>query len=165
MVKIFDINEGIIVINETCLLMPELKTIVDTYENPIPVLCYVHYMADPKSVYRHLPQEEMEELILKDYPGDYTVDDEPVYKAIEKIKRLYQSPTMRLLEDAKIGLKKLGDYLRLTEVTADKDGSGVNYRQTLASIAKISREFRDLDNDVQEELRVRGQGNLGYDEI
>lgn len=30
-IKIFDINEGKITINENCLLIPELKEIVDTY--------------------------------------------------------------------------------------------------------------------------------------
>lgn len=165
MVKIFDISEGNIVINENCLLIPELRLIMDTYENPIPVLGYVHFLADPKSPYANLPDDQREETILNDYDGDYTPDDEPVYKAVEKIKRLYETPSMRLLEDAKFGLKRLGEYIRKTEITDGKEGSGNNYRQSLLSITKINREYRMLEKDVEEELRVRGQNNVGYDEI
>lgn len=165
MVSIFDINEGNIIINQNCLLIPELKLIVKEYENPIPVLGYIHFMADPKSPYANLPEDEKEERILEDYPGDYTSDDEPVYKALEKIKRLYETASMRFLADAKAGLKTMGDYLRKAQIIEGKDSNFATFQSGLKSIATINRQYKELEKDVEEELRVRGQGNLGYDEI
>lgn len=165
MVTIFDINEGIVAINVNCLLIPELKTICDHYEDPIPVLGYVHYMSDPLSAYANLPEDEKEARVLEDYDGEYTPDDEPVYKAIEKLTKLYETPSMRLLRQAKAGLKTLGNYLERAQITDGKDGNSTSFQTALKSIGKINQEYKVLERDVQEELRIRGQGAIGYDEL
>lgn len=165
MVKIFDINEGNVVINTNCLLIPELKAIVDNYENPIPVLGYVHFMTDPRSPYMNLPIEEREELILKDYDGDYSPDDEPVFKAVEKIKKLAETHSMRLKRRAEAASDNLGKYLEKAQITDGRDTNLPGLLNALKSIRKINQELRGFTQDVEEELRVRGQGNLGYDEL
>lgn len=165
MIRIFDIDNGHVVINENCLLIPELKTIVDTYENPVAVLSYVHFMTDPRSPYANLADDIKEETILHDYEDKYTPDDEPVYKAVEKMTKLYETPSMRLLKQAKIGLKTLGNYIEKSAISDGKDGNFATYQQALKSIATINREFKTLEKDVDDELRVRGGGEFGYDEI
>lgn len=165
MVSIFDISEGNIVVNQNCLLIPELKAIVDTYENYIPVLGYVHFTCDPKSPYANLPDNEREEMILADYVADYSVDDEVVYKAVEKIKKLYETPSMRFLRDARGGLENLSQYLSKASVTEGKDSNLTGLISALKSISKINQEYKALEKDVEEELRVRGQNLTGYDEI
>lgn len=165
MVKIFDINEGIIVINTNCLLIPELKKISEIYKDPIPVLGYIHYMSDPLSAYANLPEDEKEERVLQDYPGDYTPDDEAVYKAVEKMRVLYETPSMLLLKQAKAGLKTLGDYLAKASISDGKDSNLPGFQNALKSIGKINQEYKVLERDVQEELRIRGQGAIGYDEF
>ena len=166
MVKIFDIEGGNIAINENCLLIPELKKIVEIYPEPIPVLGYIHFMSDPRSPYMNLPPEEREEIVLNDYYGAYTPDDEPVFKAIEKVKKLYETPSMRLRRKAQKASDNLGDYLEKATFNADgRDANLPGLLNALKSIRRINQELRGFDNDVEEELRVRGQGNLGYDEI
>lgn len=165
MVKIFDINDSQVVINENCLLIPEFKKIVEVYADPIPVLCYVHFFSDPKSPYANLPMDQKEEIILKDYPGEYTTDDEPVYKAVEKLKMLYETESMRLYRRAKSALDNLGRYLESAVLIDGRDSNVPGLLNALKSIRKISQEFKGLEHDVEEELRVRGQGNLGYDEL
>jgi hypothetical protein len=165
-IKIFDIQEGIITINENCLLIPELKTIYDTYTNPIPALCFVHYMTDPLGPYANTPEQKREEILLEDYAGDYTTDDEPIYKAVEKLQSLYETPTMQLMKDARKGLETLGNYLSKASIRdEDKGGNLTTFANSLKSIGKISQEFRTLEKEVQEELRIRGNLNTGYDEI
>lgn len=164
-IKIFDISEGKVTINENVLLIPELKAIVDNYEDPIPPLCFVHYMTDPLGPYANLPTSQKEEIILEDYDGDYTVDDEPIYKAIEKLNKMYETPSMSLLRDAKVGLETLGNHLRVSRITEGKEGNFAGFIAALKSIGKISQEFRMLEKEVEEELRIRGGGEIGYDEI
>ena len=166
MVKIFDIDNDTVVISENCLLIPELKTIMETYDNPIPVLSYVHFMTFPWSAYNNLPSEEKEEQILKDYPGEYTTDDEPVYKAVEKIAKLYETPSMRLRRRALESSENIGKYLEKAVVTGEgKDANLPSLLNALKSIRKLNQELRGFEKDIEEELRVRGQGNLGYDEV
>ncbi len=165
MIKIFDINEGNIVINENCLLIPELKVIMDTYENPIPVLGYVHFMSDPKSPYANLPPDQKEEFILNDYAGDYTTDDEPVYKAVEKIQKLYETPSMRLRRRALVAAENLGQYMEGAQISEGRDANLPGLLNALKSIRKINQELRGFERDVEDELRIRGSGNIGYDEI
>ncbi len=165
MVTIFDITEGHVVINENCLLIPELKKIIDTYEDPIPVLGFLHFSTDPKSPYGNLPEEEREEMILADYPGDYTTDDEPVYKAVEKLKKLYETPSMRGRRKALVAYDNLMDYMEKASITEGRDANLPGILNTLKSIRGINKELRAFEQDVEEELKVRGQGNVGYDEL
>lgn len=166
MIRIFDIHEGRIVINENCLLIPELKKIVDTYVDPIPVLGYVHFLTDPRSPYSNLPREEKEERILEDYEGDYTADDEPVYRAVEKLVSLYETPRMRLLRQAKAGLRTLGDHLEKTQIRDDdKSGNFATFNSALKSVGRIAQEYDALEKQVEEELRIRGNTATGYDEF
>lgn len=166
MVKIFDVSEGSVVINENCLLIPELKAIVDTYENPIPPLSFVHFMTCPFEAYWHLSEEQREEILLDDYPGDYTVDDEPIFKALKKLSFLNETESMYLLKNAKKGLRTLADYLGTAAIRDDeRNGNFSTFQNALKSVAKISQEYRGLEKDVQEELKIRGNVNLGYDEI
>lgn len=165
MVKIFDINEGIVAINVNCLLIPELKAIYDHYEDPIPVLGYVHFMTDPRSPYGNLPDEEKEARILEDYDSDYTPDDEPVYKAVEKMKKLYETPSMRGRRRALNAFDNLSLYIEKASITEGKDSNLTGIVNTLKSMRTINKELRALEQDVEEELRIRGQGAIGYDEL
>lgn len=165
-VKIFDLNEGIVVINENVLLIPELKRIHETYEDPIPAFCFVHFMTDPTCPYANLGESDREEILLHDYPGEYSTEDEPIYEAINKLRTLCETPSMDLRNNAKAALKSLSTYLK-TAVIRDDDKSGnlSFFLSALKSIAKINQEYRILDKDVEEEMRIRGDKNLGYDEI
>lgn len=165
-IKVFDLNEGVVVINPNCLLIPELKAIYDQYDDPIPAFCFVHFTCDPFGPYANLSDSQKEEVILDDYPGEYTLEDECMFKAVEKIKTLYETPSMELRRNARVGLKTLGDYLAKASIRdEDKGGNLGTFNTALKSIAKINQEFRTLDRDVEEEFRIRGGGQIGYDEI
>ena len=165
-IKIFDVSNGQVTINENCLLIPELKKIVDTYEDPIPPLCFVHFVTDPLGPYANIPAARKEDIVYKDYKGKYTLDDEPIYQAVNKLKMLYETENSRLLAKAKIGLENLGDFIAANKVIDTKDGTQLNaYTMALSRIGKISQEFEQLEKTVKNELKARGDTNLGYDEL
>lgn len=164
--RIFDISENQVVVNEHVLLVPELKAIVDNYEDPIPPLCYVYYMTEPFSPYFNLPAEEKEERILEDYEGDYTSDDELIFKAVEKLSKLCETPTMRLFRQSKVALLRLGNHLESMMIRDEEKGGNLATLLTaLKSIAKINEEYSRFEKQVEEEYRTRGNSQLGYDEI
>lgn len=164
-IKIFDVENAQVRINENCLLIPELKAIVEAYADPIPALSFVYFMTDPLGPYGNLPEDKREELVYKDYPGKYTLDDEPLFKAIDKMRLLYETENMRLLKKARLGLEELGRFLSTSKITDGREGNLQAYTMALSRIGKISMEFADLEKVVKNELKARGDTNIGYDEL
>lgn len=165
-IKIFDIDSGRVVINENCLLIPELKKIVDKYKDPIPALCFVHFFCDPKGPYANLSEKERESLLLADYDGEYTLEDKEITEALKTIKRKYKTPTMGLLENSRRGLDTLSDYLATAKITEGRDGNLAAFTAALARMGKIAQEYRALEKLVDEELgNIRGDAETGYDEF
>ena len=167
MINIFDIENGKVIINVNCLLIPELKAVHEAYENPITAFCFLYYMTDPKSPYNNLSEDQREERIYSDYPGDYTLDDEAIENARIKLKELVMTPTMNLLQSAKIGLEKLSAYLKVSEITSGRDGNMTAYISSLKSISQINKEFKQLEKQAEEEVQVQGRGGIewGYDQL
>jgi hypothetical protein len=168
-IKLFDISDGIIVVNEECLLIPELKAVVDYYSNPIPALSYLHFMYDPASAYNNRPSDEKEEDILEDYPGEYTTEDDVIIDAARKLKKLYTTPTLQFYLDTKVLLEKLGKYGRENEVTSGKDGNYSAMQTQIKSVGTTIEQFKKLEESVQREIEemgmdVRGQKRLSYDD-
>jgi hypothetical protein len=98
--KFFDIANNRVVLNHNCLSIPELKALVDKYEDPLPAFNYIHYMVDPQSPYANLSDELREETLLKDFPGEYTLEDEEMIAALDKIKMLYITPSYQYYFDS-----------------------------------------------------------------
>lgn len=165
-IRIFDVEDKQVVINEHCLLIPELKAVYEEYENPIPVFSYLYFMTDPTSPYGNIEEDAREEIIMEDYPGDYTSEDIYVRMAMDKLKKLYETPTRRLFMAAKRNLETLAHYLSTTEMKDGKDGNLGEIYRIQTGLAKLVLGFKDLERlKDDEEGTARGNTELGYDEI
>lgn len=167
--EIFDVFDGKVVINPTVLLIPHLKAIVDHYEDPIPPLTFLKFLYDPKGPYCNVPEEDKEEILLQDFPGEYTLEDEVMIKAMEKLDELHISPTYRYYLDNKYLLEKLGKFARNASITAGRDGNINALLSQVKSTGKTIQEFKQLEKVVQQELdehksRVRGDKRKAYDQ-
>lgn len=168
--KIFDIQDGQIVINEECLLIPQLKAVVDYYDDPIPALSYLYFMYNPSSSYVNYNEIEKEDSILEDYPGDYTSEDEVIIDAAKKLEGMYMTPTYRFYLDNKILMERLGEYGRTATITAGKDGNYSAVQSQLKGVGKTITEFKQLEEVVKKELEennttVRGGKRTAYDDL
>jgi hypothetical protein len=168
--KIFDISDKKVVINHNCLSIPELKAIVDKYEDPIPALNFLHYKFDPQSPYANMGEEQKEEVLLNDFPGDYTLEDPEILAAIEKLETMHVTPTYRYYLDNKILLEKLGKFARDTPITSGRDGNASVLQAQIKSVGKTIQEFKQLEKIVLQELsegkgRTRGDKKLAYDQL
>lgn len=167
--KFFDIANGRVVINHNCLSIPELKAITEKYEDPIPAFNYLYYKFEPTSPYANLPEEDKDEIILGDFPGDYTLEDPEIIAAIEKMELLYMTPTYRYYLDNKFLLEKLGKFAREQPITSGRDGNFAGMQSQIKGVGKTTLEFKQLEKIVQQELsegkgRTRGDKKLAYDQ-
>lgn len=161
----FDVENDRVVINPNVLLVPEFKVIVDKYEDPIPALTWVRNMTYPFSPYRNVPEGDKAEIIARDIPGEYDMDDPELLLARARAEELYLTPTRRFYLDSKIGLERIGEYLRETTISSGRDGNDSTFLQMLKSVGSINTQFSALEKAYQEEVAsLRGNQESSYDE-
>lgn len=166
---IFDIQDGELVINEHILSIPVLRAVKDTYKDPFPALKFLRYRFDPKSPYCDEPEAEKNEIILKEYPGEYTLEDEVMIDAIEWFDSKI-TPTYRYYLDSKILMEKLGKAARDSGVTFGRDGNYAGMQSQLKYVGQTILQFKQLEKVVEQELeelsrsKNRGTQESGYDE-
>lgn len=167
--KIFDVINGQVVINHNCLSIPELKAVHDKYQDPIPAFNYLHFMFDPESPYANIEEQEKEETLLRDFPGEYTLEDEEMINAVKKMEELLVTPTYRYYLDNKTLLEKLGKFARETPITTGRDGNLSALSMQVKSVGKTIMEFKQLEKFVLQEIkegrgRARGGKKIAYDQ-
>ena len=167
--EIFDIDNNHIVINKDCLLIPELKKISEKYKDPIPAFAYLHYKFSPKGAYCNVPEEDKDEILLMDFPGEYTLEDEEMINAINKMQFLYISPTYRYYLDNKVLMEKLGKFVRENPITVGRDGNMTAMQAQVKNAGRTMADFKELEKIVQQEIdefktKIRGGKRISYDQ-
>lgn len=168
--KIFDIVNKQVVINHHCLSIPELKAVHDKYENPIPAFNFLFYKFDPESPYANIEEDSKDDILIADFPGEYTLEDEEMLKAISKLELLYITPSYRYYLDSKILMEKMGAFVRTCSITTGRDGSLSSLQMMLKSVGKTIQEFKQLEKVILIELaegkgRTRGDKKKAYDQM
>lgn len=166
---LFDIDNGNVVINHNCLSIPELKAVHDYYKDPIPAFNFLHFLFYPKSPYTNAPEDEKMDIVLADFPGEYTTEDDVIIEAMQKIASFYHSPTYQYYLDNKQLLEKLGKFARTAPITTGRDGNFNALQGQIKSVGKTILEFKQLEKTVLQELEeakgsVRGGKSLAYDQ-
>lgn len=164
MIRIFDVEDGVVKINENCLLIPELKSIVTAYpEGYIPALSYVYFMSAPESPYGNLPEEEKQQVISDDVKGNFGLEDEIITVALDKLKKLYETPTMRYYEAVKKSMDNLSVFLNTEKVKSGKDGNIEAIDRIQSNAGKKIKAFKELEKAVDDEIKVamRGKAQSG----
>lgn len=167
--EIFDIENGQVVINHNCLAIPELKAVHDKYTDPIPAFNFLHYMYYPKGPYCNTPEEDKEEILLTDFPGEYNLEDEEMINAMTKIESFIMTTSYRYYLDNKILLEKLGKFARTSPITSGRDGNLTALNAQARSTGKTLSEFKVMEKEINKELdemriKVRGNKKKAYDQ-
>lgn len=168
--EIFDIDNGEIVINEHILNIPTLRAVKDYYKDSLPAFRFLRYRYDPKSPFCDEPEEEKDEIVLRNFPGEYTLEDRVMIDAIDWLQERYVTPTYRYFLDNKKLMEKIGAYGRDSEITSGRDGNFASMQRQLGTVGKTMSEFKQLEKIVEQEIEemkkngVRGKQEPGYDE-
>lgn len=160
--RIFDIEEGKVIINENCYLIPELKALIDEYSDPIPALSYVHFLTHPDSPYHNLPDGEKEQIVSEDVGGDFGLEDEVLEIAIAKLQKLYHTPIQDYYEGQKNSMHIVGKFLKnLSEssITTGKDGNLSEIVRMQKEAGKTMESFLKLEKLWREQVEQKLRGN------
>lgn len=174
---IFDIKNDKIVLDPSKLIIPEFKKIWDsdktkTKEKAEKLLTYIYFLCDYNSPYSIYPLYERKERLIQDFLKKDTtsLESKMVKDAIQKYKEFQETPSMKLLESAKIACGKLSDYFTTLDFKEmDDTGRPVYQAKDVASNLKavggIIESLNKTEDQVKKEItsstKIRGGGEAG----
>ncbi len=170
MIKIFDIQNGVVVPTEHCYTLYSLKRLMDLYPNHyLQIYQYCFYMTcyDPLiNPFWNTKESEREEMIMEQLQPEFTTEDEGVQEALQLCIDLYETPTLRAFLDIKIGLEKLGNLMRnTTPIAGGKEANADTLLRIAKEFDKVRQSYKGTEKDLlEEQRRTRGGEDLAYDQ-
>ena len=168
-IEFFDIENDQLVLNVNILTVPCLKAIKEHYKDPFPAFTFLYHRFKAKGPYSNEPEDEKDEILLREFPGEYTLEDPVMITAIEWFQTKI-TPTYRYYLDNKILMEKLGKYGRDRAISEGRDGNYSAMQNQLKNSGKTIVEFKQLEKVVEQELedmnksKNRGNNESSYDE-
>ena len=168
-VKLFDIQNGVVIPSEHCYTLKSLKDIMDMYpEDHLKIYQYLFYMTCPNpdlNPFFHTPETDKEDLILSEIQAEFSTEDKEIFKALMFCEKLYETPTSRAYKGIKSMLDRLGRYMETTSITDGKDGNLTALVNAAKNYESVRNSFKGVYKDLQDEQqsRVRGGQGLAYD--
>lgn len=170
-IKLFDIQNGVIVPTEHCYTLETLKNLMDKYpDSYLKIYQYLFYMTCPNpdlNPFFYMMEEDKEEIILAEIQADFSSEDAGIPAALQFCKKLYETPTSRAYNGIKKMLDKLADYMDKTPITHGRDGNITALVSAASKFQQIRESYKGAYKDLQEEQtsHVRGGQGLAYDQM
>jgi hypothetical protein len=170
MIRLFDIENGKVIPSEHCYTLDFLRVIMEAYPNDhTKVYGYLFYKSCPNpdlNPFFNVPEEDREEMIVKELNVQFDVTDPLIQEALVKTQNLYETRTYRLYRSFGIMLDRLGKYVETTPIQHGRDGNIGSLIQAAKNIQDIRQQFKGLEKDHLEEQKtlVRGGQMLAYDQ-
>ena len=170
MIRLFDIQNGKVVASEHCYTLKFLKDIMDKFpDDHLKMYAYIFYMTCPNPDMNPLfdvPEQDKEELVLKEVDADFSTDEPELSYAIEMCKKMYETPTYRAYQGIKIALDNMARFMATEQVTSGRDGSATAILRIAERFDMVRQSFKGVYRDLMDEQQssVRGGQNLAYDQ-
>lgn len=132
-------------------------------------LGYIYFMYDPRSDYMFITDDTQRSKIILEQEGlspDYNID-KVMQEAIKVYKFLTQTSASLLLEDTRISVDKLRDYVKNIDLNAvDDKGKPIYtlnmFTNTIKQIPELAQKLIEAEEAVaketEEKSKMRGQG-------
>jgi len=167
-VKIFDIEEGQVVLSPDILLIPVLKKIQEIYPDCyMNVYSYIHFYTNPNSAYSEHEEDELVTKLKEDFPGNYNPsEDIDIINAITFCLKCYDSISVRTFKTNRKLLDKLNRYADSVTITDGKDGNYTDLQDRLIKSEKMLQGVIAVEKIVKEELSLgRARGDQKIDKF
>lgn len=170
MIRLFDLENGIVIPTVHCHTIGFLKDIMDEYPDKfLKIYAYLFYMTYPypdHNPYFNHSNDEKEENILRDLKADFDTYDKPIAVALERMAKMYETPTVRAYNGIKNMMDKIAIYLDTQPITNGRDGNGAFILAATSKFDGIRKSYKGTMRDLEEEQtgRARGGSNLAYDQ-
>lgn len=161
-----------IVIADELLLIRQARQLLNadrtsTKENFLRQISYMYFMYDPESTYNYLTNEEerAKAIIEQEGLGKDFKPDKKLLELIEVYKKQIITTSYLLLQDSKIAIDKVREFLRNIDLTqTDGKGKPIYTINQVTSAIKIIPELvathrkaeKDLAKEIEENTRARG---------
>lgn len=170
MIKLFDIEGGVVKPTAHCQLINWLKVIQEKFpDNSLKIYAYIFYMACPneENPYFNYKEEVRESIVIKDLDIDFSLEEDEIIEALEKATSMYETPTIRAYKAVSTMLDKMATYMEETEITAGRDGNITALIRMVKEFDGIRQSFKGVARDLKEEQQtsVRGGQDLAYDQM
>jgi len=171
MIRLFEIQNKVVIPTEHCYVIKYLKDIMETYpDDYLQVYQFLFYMKcpGPDNPYFNIKDVDVEELIIHDLDGlKFNPEEDMIIEALKKTEDLYETPTVRAHKGIKTAMDNIAVYLGTHSITDGKDGNIGQVRSMAKDFDNIRKSYKGVAKDVEEEqkaLHVRGDQNLAYDQ-
>ena len=171
--KLFDLQNFKIIPTVHCHTIKWLKILMDEYKEDdeyLKVYQYLYYMTYPSpddNPYFHFKASEKEEEIIRAIEGNFSTEDKTIQIALRNLKKMYETPTSRAYDGIAGMLDKLATFMKSEAITTGRDGNMNAIIAAAKNYDQIRQSFKGAYKDLQEEQqsRVRGDKNIGYDQM
>ena len=169
-IKLFDIENGVVIPTEHCYTLKALKDVMDEYpEEHLKIYLYLFYMSCPNpdlNPFFYTPEMDKEDLILKQIDSDFSVEDDSINIALQFCQRMYETPTSRAYKGIASMLDRLARYMETQSITDGRDGNINSIVSAAKNFDKIRSSFKGVYKDLQDEQssKVRGGIGMAYDQ-
>jgi len=167
---LFTVENGKVKPSLHCHLIPEFKQVIDKYDKrATDMLAYAFYMACPfKSInpYADFSEDEREESLKKSFV--VFPDNPDVLTAIQAMKSLYETTSVKYFLRNKKNLEDIMDYLDSSVLTEGKDGNLSERLKIAEKCFKIKAEYDELEKNVEAErgkMRTKANRKTGLGEL
>jgi hypothetical protein len=170
LIKLFDVQNNIVVPTEHCYTLKALKDIMEEYpDDYLKIYQYLFYMTCPNpdmNPFFYTPDIDKENLIMQQIEGEFSTEDDAVFTALQFCQRMYETPTSRAYKGIASMLDRLARYMEVTTITAGRDGNINSLISAAKNYEAIRQSFKGAYKDLQEEQssRVRGGIGMAYDQ-
>lgn len=169
MIKVFDIEKGVLKPTPHCYAVSWLKAIMDQYpKDYMKIYAYLFYMTCPTedNIYLNVIEDEKEDIIIRDLGITFSLDSQVITYAKERLEKLYETPSLRSFRAVKKMIDKISEYLDKAEIEDGKDGNASDISRYMDKIGSYRQTYKDAYNDLQEEQKniVKGGTELAYDQ-
>ena len=170
-VRLFDIQNGKVIPTEHCYTLFSLKRIMEEYpeDDAVKIFAYLFYLSCPNpdmNPFFDVPEVDKEEFVRREVGGEFDSEDDAIQEALEVVKKLYETPTVRAYMGIKGMLDKLANYMAASEITDGRDGNITAIINAAKNFEAVRQSFKGTLRDLEEEQKstVRGGQNLAYDQ-
>ena len=169
--KLFDIENGQVVLNPTSLWLPEFKKLWDRDKSKNKVkaareISYIVFLYDYRSPYQAYPEIERADRIINDYfqeEPDWK-PDEFVKAAIKRFEEFQDSAALRLLRATKLALESINEFFK-TAGPEDIDKIVKNAKELGNLVQSLDKLEQQVQKEQLEKNSIRGGMEVGLFEL
>lgn len=168
-IGLFEVQNDVVIPDEIAVrLLPWMRRIREHFsEQYLQIYAYLFYMScwDSRNTYINRPEEEREQAIVEDLYIDFSLDDPIIAVALEKCRKLYETPMVRAYKAAKGMVDKVATYLDTATPTDGKFSNIPDIDKFMNKLPDYIDAFEKIGEKLKaEQSKVRGGKEIAYDQ-